>query len=161
MKATANISNTSPTRNAPTKTVRLGGRRLARAVAAQVLYQIDMTGDGADAVRQLQPWAAEFKVSPRNLVFAEALVAGVLAQQAELDAVLAAQAQEWTLARMSAVDRNLLRLALFEMRCWPETPQRVAVNEAVELAKRFGGDDSGRFINGILHKLLDEAEKEV
>ncbi|MDR1961140.1 MAG: transcription antitermination factor NusB [Gracilibacteraceae bacterium] len=130
------------------------GRRRARAVAAQTLYQIDITGDGEGITEQLAPWLEEFRVAGANKNFAEDLVRGTLAVRAEIDALLADRARDWSVGRMSAVDRNLLRLALFEMFYWDATPQRVAINEIVELAKKFGGEDSGRFINGILHGLM-------
>jgi N utilization substance protein B len=134
------------------------GRRRARAVAVQILYQADMTGSAEILSEQLTPWLEEFNVTGENKEFAEDLAKGTLAVRTELDALLAARAKGWTVARMSAVDRNLLRLALFEMFYCNSTPHRVIVNEVIELSKAFGGDDSGRFINGILHGLLRREE---
>lgn len=135
------------------------GRRRARAVAAQVLYQADVTGDAERITEQLFLWLEEFHVKGENKSFAEELTRGVLAVRAELDALLNERAKKWTVGRMSAVDRNLLRLALFEMLYCDSTPRLVVVNEAVELAKTFGGDESGSFINGILHGFLRDEDR--
>jgi N utilization substance protein B len=134
-------------------------RTQARTVAAQVLYQVDVTGEREEIEAQMAPWLTEYKVPAASREFAVTLVRGVLEHMADIDARIAVQARDWTLDRMNTVDRNLLRLALFEMFYCPETPQRVAVNEVVELAKRFSGEEASRFINGILHQLMDEAEK--
>jgi N utilization substance protein B len=86
--------------------------------------------------------------------FAKQLVLGVKRNQEELDALLAAKAEHWSVHRMPATDRNLLRLGAYEIR-YSDTPDRVAINEAVELAKRYGTANSPQFINGILDKLID------
>jgi N utilization substance protein B len=86
--------------------------------------------------------------------FAKGLVLGVKRNQQELDALLAEKAEHWSLARMAATDRNLLRLGAYEIR-YADTPDRVAINEAVELAKRYGTAQSSQFINGILDKLIE------
>ncbi|MDR1069163.1 MAG: transcription antitermination factor NusB [Gracilibacteraceae bacterium] len=135
------------------------GRRRARAVAAQILYQADLTGDTERIPEQLLLWLEEFHVRGENKEFAEELVCGALAARTEIDALLAERARKWEISRMSMVDRNLLRLALFEMLYRDSTPRRVVVNEVVELAKTFGGDDSSRFINGILHGFLRREDK--
>jgi N utilization substance protein B len=134
-------------------------RRLARETALQVLYQIDITGDQENIQEIIQNWATEFDVSSKNREFIKKLVAGTLAQKEKIDQKIAQTAHEWALDRMNAVDRNLMRLAVYEMMYCPETPQRVTLNEAIEIAKRFGGEDSARFINGILDKLMDASEK--
>jgi len=85
-----------------------------------------------------------------------ALVEGVAAHQQQLDDAIAAHAKDWTLARMPAIDRNILRIASFELLCLPNVPVAVVIDEAVELAKRFSTDDSGRFVNGVLSSLVTE-----
>ncbi len=85
-----------------------------------------------------------------------ALVEGVAAHQLRLDDAIAAHAKDWTLARMPAIDRNVLRIASFELLCLPNVPVAVVIDEAVELAKRFSTDDSGRFVNGVLSSLVTE-----
>jgi N utilization substance protein B len=89
--------------------------------------------------------------------FAKALVLGVKRNQDELDALIAEKAEHWSVPRMPATDRNLLRLGAYEIR-YSDTPHRVAINEAVELAKRYGAANSPQFINGILDKLLPRNE---
>ncbi len=134
-------------------------RRLARETALQVLYQIDMTGETNNFQKIIDNWAAEFAVSEKTIEFTRLLVTGTLKNKKEIDAKIALLAHEWALERMNAVDRNLMRLAINEMLYDQGTPQRVILNEAIEIAKKFGGDDSARFINGILDKLMDAAER--
>lgn len=134
-------------------------RRLARETALQVLYQIDMTKDMSDINNIIERWAAEFAVSKKNIEFTIQLVQGTLQKKDEIDLKIATTAHEWALDRMSAVDRNVMRLAIYEMLYCPETPQRVTLNEAIEIAKTYGGEDSAKFINGILDKFMDAAEK--
>lgn len=134
-------------------------RRMARETALQVLYQIDLSGS-TDRIREIvDNWAREFAIPEKSRKFALELVAGTLAKKEEIDQKISAVAHEWALDRMNAVDRNLMRLAIYEMLFSPGTPQRVTLNEAIEIAKRFGGDDSARFVNGILDKLMDASEK--
>ena len=89
--------------------------------------------------------------------FAVSLVLGVLRNREELDALIAAKAENWSVSRMAATDRNILRLGAYEIR-YTDTPPRVAVDEAVELAKRFGAANSSQFVNGILDKLIERKE---
>ncbi len=131
-------------------------RTRAREVALQVLYQDDLNpqhnpADDEGFVRnRLQ--AAEL------IEFCNSLVAGVRRNRQELDQVLAQTADHWSLERMAATDRNVLRLGAFEI-LHADTPDRVAINEAVELAKRFGSKQSAQFVNGILDRLLVGHEK--
>jgi N utilization substance protein B len=134
-------------------------RRTARETALQVLFQIDITGEADNRNEIIKNWAAEFAVSEKSLRFIHDLVEGTLRCKDEIDDKIALTAHEWALDRMNTVDRNLMRLAIYEMSFCRETPQRVVLNEAIEIAKRFGGEDSARFINGILDKLMDNAEK--
>lgn len=126
-------------------------RSRAREVALQVLFQDDMNpghnpGD-ADQFLRARLNAAEL------VEFARSLVAGVRRNRGELDALLSATAEHWSLERMVATDRNVLRLGAFEI-LYTETPDRVAINEAVELAKRFGTAQSAPFVNGILDRFV-------
>jgi len=134
-------------------------RRLARETALQVLYQIDMTGEPDDRLKMIENWASEFKLSDKSAEFTRKLVEGTIQHKIDIDEKIAQTAHEWALDRMNTVDRNLMRLAIYEMVYCQETPQRVSVNEAIEIAKRFGGDDSAKFINGILDKMMDTSEK--
>ncbi len=130
-------------------------RRRARLVAFQILYQDDFGPPGDPAyddaciVRRLR--------SPELVQFARSLVEGVRRHRAELDQRIASAARNWSLDRMAATDRNLLRLGAYEI-LHGDTPPRVAIDEAVELAKRFGTAQSAAFVNGILDRLMHEQE---
>jgi len=134
-------------------------RRHARETALQVLYQLDMTGDSKDFQEIINNWASEFTVSEKSQEFTRQLVEGTLKHKDQIDARIATTAHEWTLDRMNTVDRNLMRLAVYEMLYGVGIPQRVILNEAIEIAKKFGGEDSARFVNGILDKLMDAGER--
>ncbi len=126
-------------------------RSRAREVALQALFQEDL--NPRDSRDQLAPFV-ESRLQHDDLrEFATSLVQGVIRNQDELDTLLESNANNWSLTRMAATDRNVLRLGAYEIR-FADTPQRVAINEAVELAKRFGSKQSSQFVNGILDKLL-------
>jgi N utilization substance protein B len=117
-------------------------------VALQILYELDLTAhDPADALVRA---FGEQPAPPPVRAHVERLVRGVLSHQLEIDPLIHAAAPAFPLAQLAAVDRNILRLAIYELMFEPEVPPRVAINEAVELAKHFGGDNSGRFVNGVL-----------
>ena len=126
-------------------------RSRAREVALQALFQEDL--NPRDSRDQLAPFVDARLQDKKLREFATSLVLGVMRNQAELDAVLEEKADNWSLSRMAATDRNVLRLGAFEIR-YSDTPDRVAINEAVELAKRFGSKQSSQFVNGILDKLI-------
>ena len=126
-------------------------RSRAREVALQVLYQDDLNPGHNPA--QTDSFLENRLLSTELKEFARSLVAGVRRNRAELDQVLAHTADHWSLGRMAATDRNVLRLGAYEI-LYSETPDRVAINEAVELAKRFGTKQSAQFVNGILDRLL-------
>jgi len=128
-------------------------RRLARRTALQLLYQIDLTQcSTADALANT---AVETPLSSVDQEFAHLLVKGVRERLQELDELIARFAKDWTLERMSVVDRNILRLAIFELRYMPDVPTKVSINEAVELAKAFSDEQAAKFINGILGTVVD------
>ncbi|ADY56201.1 NusB antitermination factor [Syntrophobotulus glycolicus DSM 8271] len=135
-------------------------RRLARETALKVLYQIDMTGEISEMDKNIEYWAGEFNLPEKHQPFTKQLIEGTLSKKEEIDHMIGQNAHEWALDRMSVVDRNLMRLASYEMLYLRNTPQRVSLNEAIELAKKFGGDDSAKFINGILDNLMTQEEKE-
>ena len=131
-------------------------RSRAREVALQVLFQDDLnsTADPTQADRFLRA-----RLRPEELVsFARSLVSGVRRNREEIDAQLARIADNWSLDRMAATDRNVLRLGAFEI-LYADTPDRVAINEAVELAKRYGSGHSAHFVNGILDRFLAGRQK--
>jgi N utilization substance protein B len=128
-------------------------RSRAREVALQVLYQDDLNPQQEPTVTD------EFLVgrlkAPELVEFGRSLVAGVRRNREELDRLLERTADNWSLSRMAAADRNVLRLGAFEL-LHTDMPERVAINEAVELAKRYGSRQSAQFVNGILDRLLKE-----
>lgn len=126
-------------------------RSKAREVAMQLLYACDLNPDLH--LETLREMIAERIANPALRRFAESLVVGVLEFRDELDDRIEAVAENWSIRRMSPTDRNILRLAAFEL-TRSDTPPRVAIDEAVELAKRFGGPQSAQFVNGILDKLI-------
>jgi N utilization substance protein B len=128
-------------------------RSRGREVALQVLYQIEQNpGIPADEVRR---FIDRRLLGDKKLVeFTQDLVAGVRENQPKIDAMITEVAENWRLDRMAAIDRNILRLGAYEMLLRPEVPARVAINEALELAKRYSTAQSSRFVNGILDRVL-------
>jgi N utilization substance protein B len=133
----------------------MAGRSRAREVALQALYQEDLNPQ--ESPKMLSRFLASNLNNEDLRDFARQLVMGVKRNQEELDSLLEAQADNWSLSRMAATDRNVLRLGAYEIR-YSNTPDRVAIDEAIELAKRFGAANSSQFVNGILDKLLEEPE---
>ncbi len=126
-------------------------RRRAREIALQVLYQLDIVqGDPQEA---LALYFDNFRPSEKTREFCQRLVGGVCQERAEIDRLIEENAENWTLKRMAVVDRNILRLATFELLNCPDIPFKASLNEAIELAKKFGNDDSSAFINGILDQI--------
>ena len=123
-------------------------RRKSRVVALQALYESDTSKhEPLEAVDRL---AREDSLNEEQTAFARALVAGVIEQRAAIDDVIAQAAPQWPVAQLSAIDRNILRLAIREILMNNGAPIRAAINEAVELAKNFGSESSPKFINGVL-----------
>ena len=129
-------------------------RSRAREVALQALFQDDLNPQ--ESPKLLSQFLNSRLKSDALRDFARSLMMGVKRNRAELDALLEYHADNWSLTRMAATDRNVLRLGAFEIR-YTDTPERVAINEAVELAKRFGSANSSQFVNGILDQLLHES----
>ena len=129
----------------------MGARREGREAAVQFLYQRDLNA-GADAETVEQFW--ELRPAAKKVRdFGMALAEGVLARQAEIDERIRLTSSNYDLHRIAAVDRNILRIAVYEMLFCPDVPPVVSINEAIEIAKRFGSEDSGRFVNGILDRI--------
>ncbi len=126
-------------------------RRRAREIALQVLYQLDLSP--GIPVEVLTIYYENFRPSEKAREFCHRLIEGVWQNREEIDRLIEENAENWTLKRMTAVDRNILRLATFELLHCPDIPFKASLNEAVELAKRFGTDDSSAFINGILDRI--------
>ncbi len=131
-------------------------RRLARVLALQALYELDCThhtiADVMTARLEAEP------VVEDQQQFAYKLVNGVIDNKKRLDVVIQEYAPEWPLNQMAIVDRNVLRMAIFEFAILKQTPIKVAINEAIELAKDFGSDSASRFINGVLGTLAAHEE---
>ena len=154
----------------------MGNRRRSRELALQTLYAIDRKkGQGEqrlveEAIRHMKIWAHEGteendesddngEVSIDIETFAETLVRGVIQHLQSLDEVLGEYSTNWKVPRMALVDRNVLRLAAFELIHLKDIPPRVTLNEAIEVAKRYGSKDSGAFINGILDRIAALKQK--
>jgi N utilization substance protein B len=128
-------------------------RTRARSVALQVLYEVDMTSHSAGAVMQQR--LADVELTPELAEFARRIIFGVLPLTAALDVAIAKYAPEWPFDQIAAIDRNILRIAAWEFAVDGDTPVKVAINEAVELAKIYGSDSAPRFVNGVLGSLAD------
>ncbi len=128
-------------------------RTRARSLALQVLYEVDIAnhppGDIYTSRLEETPLTEELSEFARQIIF------GVLPLTHTLDQIIAKYAPEWPLDQIAAIDRNILRMALWEFAVYHETPVKVAINEAVELAKQYGSDSAPRFINGVLGALAD------
>lgn len=136
-----------------------GGRRRAREAALQMLYQSEVGRASADEVISTY-WPAhdvDDELTGVLREFANTLVRGTLDRMKEIDAILAAHAQNWRIERMAVIDRLVLRLAIYELLADPDTPSRVVINEALELARTYSGEEAVRFVNGV----LDAARKEL
>jgi N utilization substance protein B len=135
----------------------LGKRRKSRESALQVLYQLDITKQGdAKAVTQRGQY---FSSSEGTDEFAKRIVLGVLDHFREIDQLIERFSKNWRLDRMTLIDRNILRMAICELLYCSEIPPKVTLNEAIDLGKRYGSEDSGSFINGILDRIQKEAIK--
>jgi N utilization substance protein B len=134
----------------------MGRRRKARELALQLLYELDLRNDA-----ELDQTIAEFwqrQPAPEEDVreFAERLVRGTKAHQSKIDELIGRFAERWDLDRMAVVDRNVLRAGIFELLWSPEVPPKVAINEALDIAKKFSTEESTRFINGLLDRVRRE-----
>ena len=135
-------------------------RRRAREAALQMLYHCEVARVSADeaiaAHGEIE--AATRLPSPEAERFAARLVAGTVEHAEELDPVIAASAEHWRPERMAVIDRLILRMAVYQLRDMPDVPPTVVINEAIELARRFGGEESGRFVNGVLDAVKRKLE---
>ena len=129
-------------------------RTKARERAVQALYQIDVAATDLDEALS-RFWKSFEPVEAEVMQVAEELVRGVARHRRELDAAIEAVSQNWRLDRMARVDRNVLRLAAFELLHRGDVPVKVVINEAIELGKKFGSESSGAFINGVLDRVAD------
>ena len=132
------------------------GRRKARTVALQVLYEVDSVDHPSDLVSSR--YLKGRRLPKEATAFAQGLVDGVLANTSFIDRTIASFAPSWPVSQLSIIDRNLLRLAIYELLMEKTSPPKVVINETVELAKLYGSDNSFKFINGVLGSVV-ETEK--
>lgn len=144
----------------------MGKRREGRETAIQFLYQIDLNaqeeGDAPSTVKlfwELLEDPEKKGPTPKTKVFTEQLVAGVTAHRAEIDEQIKKYAANYELSRIAAVDRNILRVAIYEMLYCTDIAPVIAINEAIEIAKKYGSDKSGGFVNGILDRIKKELNR--
>ena len=141
----------------------MGARRTGRERALQALYQLEMT-PGTPAEALASAWSSSAgaegaeaaepgKPDPEAQRFAQELVTGVVQNRAEIDRLIEEHSHNWRLDRMSRIDRNVLRLGIFELKYRPDIPKKVSLNEAVELGKNFGTEESSAFVNGLLDRI--------
>ena len=136
----------------------MGLRREARELALQALYSLDLNPvDTRESLRQLRE---NTSVRPVVRTFAEELIAGVAANRVEIDRRIEEQSKNWSLARISRVDLNILRIGCYELLFRSEIPRNVTINEAIEVAKKFGTEESPAFVNGILDEIAASIPKE-
>ena len=129
----------------------MGKRHKARELALMILYELDFRPARAESV--LEEFWRGHVVPPDVRTFSESLVRGAMEHTSELDELIQSNAAHWSLARIAPVERNILRLAAFELLYRDDIPERVAINEAIELAKTYGSEESGAFVNGILDQI--------
>jgi N utilization substance protein B len=127
-------------------------RTQGREIALKILYAIDITKENAEKCIN-DFWLNQDKVKPEIRCFADALVLGVCANKDEIDRTVTECATNWQLDRMAVIDRNILRAAAYELIFSEDIPPKVAINEAIDLAKKYGDKDSGKFVNGVLDKI--------
>ena len=136
----------------------MGTRRKAREVALQALYQDELLQQGTKL--NFEQFCGHFQINKKAIPYARTLQEGVHDKEQEIDRLISKHAENWRLERMSVIDRNILRLAVFELIYQNDIPASVAINEAVEIAKRYSTDDSAPFINGILDAMVKEGALE-
>jgi N utilization substance protein B len=130
----------------------MGARRKARELALQMLYQHDLSGNAPDAI--VDTFEDLQKSKPNTREFATRIFRGTVDHLAEIDEMITAQADNWRLTRMAVVDRNIIRMSVYEFMHEDDTPKLVIIDEAIEIAKKFGTQKSSQFINGILDGIL-------
>ncbi len=136
----------------------MGSRRKAREIALQVLYQIDVLK--VDAKEAIQLFWSNFEVSEEAREFSSKLIEGTSNHREEIDKLIDSCSENWSLGRMAKVDRNILRMSTYELLYCHDIPYKVTLNEAIDLGKNYGSENSGSFINGILDALYVRLQRE-
>ncbi|MGI6554046.1 MAG: transcription antitermination factor NusB [Bacillota bacterium] len=129
-------------------------RRVAREKALQVLYEVEM--GGSDIQEAFENSNGELNLDPHSRKFAQVIASGTWVQREEIDRLIGKYTRRWKIERLAAIDRNILRLAVFEMTTQPDIPHEVSINEAVELAKKYSTDKAASFVNAILDGISKE-----
>ena len=135
----------------------MGIRRRARELAMQALFYMDSRNNSSQ--ESVERFCQNFSPSPKMIPFFLKLVEGVLKAQPEIDALIEAYSTNWKIHRMSLVDRNVMRIAIYELIYCADIPSKVSINEAVDIGKKFGTEESGAFINGIIDSVRVAIEK--
>ncbi|MFQ5872659.1 MAG: transcription antitermination factor NusB [Dehalococcoidia bacterium] len=134
-----------------------GPRRQARIKALQALYEADSVGHDLEEI--LRRVEREGALAEKPLEFASELARGVMRHRKSIDQTIQTYAPNWPVEQLSIIDRNILRIAIFELTCHKKTPPKAVANEAVELAKSFGSDSSTKFVNGVIGTLMAEMSR--
>ena len=135
----------------------MSNRHLSRTIAMQTLYQWDFNGQKDESLDSLLEYnIKEFAPGFNDEGFTKHLVEGVIKNIKEIDELIRKYATEWPLEQITIIDRNILRLGIFELKFDPDIPSKVAINEAIEIAKTYGGESSGKFVNGVLGAIFKE-----
>ena len=137
----------------------MGNRREARECALQMFFQLDLSQTSSTQVQQTY-WLRHDEIEEVHRDFADFLIDTFVAHADEIDALIREHATNWRLERMPAVDKNILRMAIVEFHYCADIPSRVTLNESIEIAKKFGSEESGSFINGVLDKIAKKLGKE-
>ena len=132
----------------------MGARTTARHAALQLLYALDVANEPPATV--IREFWRETPGDPEGRPYADRLVAGISENKQHIDARISAASENWRIERMNPVDRNLLRIAAYELEFVADVPRAVAIDEAVEIAKRFGTDESSKFVNGVLERIATD-----
>ncbi len=131
----------------------MGYRRKGRELALQALYQLEVTGEQSPAT--IQAFLRHFEAAEQATAFAQSLLLGVLERREEIDRLIGEASQHWRVERLSKIDLNVLRMATYELMATPEVPVNVVLDEAIEIARRFGSGESAVFVNGVLDAIAE------
>lgn len=134
----------------------MANRHLLRTIALQTLFEWDFNHQGGNLDEIFDRISKEFASGQSDLEFSQQLIRGVIDNKDELDAIIVKYAPEWPIEQVTIIDRNILRLGIYEMLYVEVTPTKVAINEAVEMGKHFAGESSGKFVNGVLGALYKD-----
>ncbi|MBT4722418.1 transcription antitermination factor NusB [Candidatus Falkowbacteria bacterium] len=135
----------------------MSNRHLARTIAMQSLFEWDYKGKDTEMIDEIVKYCfGSFAPEYGDHSFSEKLVKGVMSNLRKIDAIITKYAPEWPIEQITTVDRNILRIGIYELKFDPDIPSKVAINEAIEIAKTFGGESSGKFVNGVLGSIFKD-----